>query len=139
MRKMRKIGREEDKRMNGEWVRGRESGKRVKEERVGKRKGMKGDKGEGKWGIGRKENGEERGEGKDEEYRIRIVENGERERRGRGKRRRGGKERNGWSHQETVAYQNHHRQTADTYLSLVPRLLRGKGEKSLVQTIRTCV
>ena len=96
----------EDKRTNGEWVRGRESGKRVKEERVGKRRGMEGDKGEGKWGIGRKENAEERGEGKDEEYRIRIVENGEREeekgkkgktrRKGgtgveRGKRRRGGK------------------------------------------------
>ena len=35
MRKMRKIGREEDKRMNGEWVRGRESGKRVREEKRG--------------------------------------------------------------------------------------------------------
>ena len=58
---MRKIGREEDKKMNGEWVRGRESAKRVREERVGKRRGMEGDKGEGKWGIGREENAEERG------------------------------------------------------------------------------
>ena len=62
-------------------------------------------------------NREEREWGGEEEYRIRIVENGERRgRRGRqggregqelkggsGKRRRGGKERSN-SHQETVAY-----------------------------------
>ena len=35
-------------------MRGRKSVKRVRKERGGKRKGMEGDKGEGKWGIGRR-------------------------------------------------------------------------------------
>ena len=42
-------------------MRGREG---VREERGGKGKGVEGDEGEGKWGIGREENGEEKDKGK---------------------------------------------------------------------------
>ena len=118
--------------------------KRVRKERGGKRKGMEGDKGEGKWGIGREENREERGEGKDEEYRIRIVENGEREEEKGKTRRKGGtgvergkrEEKEGWKRKEMDGViatrkqwlirttrdrpQTDHRQTADTYLRSIP-------------------